>query len=59
MNEENKRSWKEPEFRTCQYCKCKTNARIRACCDKGRSEDLRSALKASGTSLVQNDSGGE
>lgn len=26
-------------FITCQFCGCKTNAKVRACCDKGREQD--------------------
>ena len=43
------KKWQEPEFRTCQYCKCRTNAKMRACCAKGRDEDInRAALKSVG-----------
>lgn len=28
------------EFRTCQFCDCLTNAALRACCERGRQEDV-------------------
>lgn len=38
-----------PEFRTCGFCKCYTNAAIRACCIAGRNTDLlRSELRKHG-----------
>lgn len=29
----------EDGFRTCGYCGCRTNASLRACCDRGRDAD--------------------
>lgn len=31
--------YERPEFRTCEFCGCDTNARMRACCEKGRDAD--------------------
>jgi len=33
--------WQEPEFRTCQFCGCYSNALVRACCRKGIEDDAR------------------
>lgn len=32
-------SYTRPPFRKCEFCGCNTNARVRACCDKGRAAD--------------------
>lgn len=34
----------EPEFRRCDFCGCNTNARMRACCARGREADEGKAL---------------
>jgi hypothetical protein len=31
---------KEQDFRLCEFCGCNTNARLRACCNKGTEADL-------------------
>ena len=33
-------------FRQCEHCGCRTNAKLRACCDKGRNEDRKNAIRA-------------
>lgn len=30
-----------PRWRRCEFCRCQTNARLRACCDKGRDADRK------------------
>lgn len=32
-------NYSRPPFRTCEFCGCHTNARVRACCEKGRAAD--------------------
>lgn len=32
-------TYTHPPFRKCEFCGCNTNARVRACCDKGRAAD--------------------
>ena len=32
-------TYSRPPFRTCAFCGCHTNARVRACCEKGRTAD--------------------
>lgn len=29
------------EMRTCEFCKCRTNAKLRRCCDAGYKADLK------------------
>lgn len=41
-----------PDWRQCGHCGCKTNAKVRACCDKGRAED-RTASAAPATAPEQ------
>ena len=33
----------QPDYRKCEFCGCNTNAKVRACCDKGRSADALAA----------------
>src|SRR5262245_48665108 len=30
----------EAPFRVCEFCQCNTNAKLRACCEEGRADDL-------------------
>ena len=31
--------YQRPPYRKCEFCGCRTNASLRACCDKGKKAD--------------------
>lgn len=42
---ENKKRIMKDEFYYCEFCGCHTNAKMRACCEKGREADKNREMK--------------
>jgi len=44
------KEYKEKEFFNCEFCRCRTNANLRRCCELGYEADLRKSKKLAGES---------